>query len=37
LCNIKDFSGNEELEEIFEISEKLKLNLICPAFEEYDG
>ena len=37
LCNANDFKGNEELEEIFEISEKLKLNYYCPAFEDYEG
>ena len=37
LCTSADFSKNEEYEEIFAISEKLSLNLYCPAFENFDG
>jgi hypothetical protein len=36
-CTIKDFSKNEEYEEIFEIGLKQNLNLFCPAFELFDG
>ena len=36
-CTVKDFNKNEEYKEIFEINERLSLNLFCPAFELFDG